>query len=94
LCLPRAASVSCRHSRRTVYGHKDLLERIRAHTQLAPAPAPRDDTGSNSIIAALRHQLTAKDTQSAELKAKLRDRDSTIATLYGQLEQRAPSPHN
>jgi DNA-binding transcriptional MerR regulator len=56
-------------------------------------PAPDTET---SIVAALRARLTAKDTQIAELKAALRERDRTISTLHGKLERmldgRANSP--
>ncbi len=53
-------------TRKTIYHHKDLLARIRAHTQLAPAPTP-DDRGSNNIVAALRIALSAKDNEIAAL---------------------------
>jgi hypothetical protein len=62
---------------------------IHAHRPLA---AITDDipptTGTdNSIVAALRARLTAKDAQIAELKAALRDRDHTIAALHGELDR-------
>jgi hypothetical protein len=43
--------------------------------------------GSNSIIDALRRQLAAKDTEITKLRARVRERNNTIATLYGQREQ-------
>ena len=47
------------------------------------APATAADT---SIVAALRGRLTAKDLQTADLKAAcLRERQQTIATLHGLL---------
>lgn len=76
-------------TRKTIY-HQHLLARIRAHTQLAPAPSA-DDGRSNGIIAALRAQLTAKHKEIASLKTMLRQRDTTIAMLYGKLEQHTPA---
>jgi hypothetical protein len=49
-----------------------------------PPPVAGTET---SITAALRSRLTAKDAQIAELKAALRDRDHTIATLHGELDK-------
>jgi len=76
-------------TRNSIHRRKDVLARIRAHQPLAAVtddipPAPHGDT---SIVAALRHRLTAKDNQIADLKAALRERDRTIALLHGQLDK-------
>ena len=52
-----------------------------------PDDTPPPPDTETSIIAALRARLTAKDTQIAQLKATLRDRDRTIAALHGALER-------
>ncbi len=54
-------------------------------TVTADPPPPESET---SILAALRSRLTAKETQIADLKAALRQRDNTIAALHGELEKR------
>lgn len=76
-------------SRTAIHRRKELLALIRAHR---PLEAVRDDTTpppptENSIVAALRSRLIAKDTQIAELKTQLRQRDQTIAVLHGELER-------
>ena len=70
-------------TRKAVYSHPELLARIRAHTHLAPAPEGAGQR-SNSIIDALRRQLVAKDTEIAKLRAQLRERNNTVATLGDQ----------
>ncbi len=76
-------------SRTAIHRRKELLALIRAHR---PLEAVHDDTTpppttENSIVAALRSRLIAKDTQIAELKTQLRQRDQTIAVLHGELER-------
>ncbi|MCB0939143.1 MAG: hypothetical protein E6Q56_10675 [Mycobacterium sp.] len=73
-------------TRKAVYAHPDLLARIRAHSRLAPAPE-NPDQPSNSIIDALRRQITTKEAEITKLRAKITQQNTTIATLYGQLEQ-------
>jgi hypothetical protein len=82
-------------TRNSIHRRRDVVARIRAHRPLAAVtddipPAPGGDT---SIIAALRGRLTAKDTQIAELKAALRERDRTIALLHGQLDRLDTASH-
>ena len=48
-----------------------------------PPPGPKPASSPHSGA-----RLTAKDTQIAELRAALRERDRTIATLHGELEKR------
>jgi uncharacterized protein involved in exopolysaccharide biosynthesis len=77
-------------TRKSIYRRQDLVALIRAHRPLAsvpddsPPPARDQET---SIVAALRARLTAKDTQIADLKTTLRQRDRTIAALHGELEK-------
>ena len=76
-------------TRKSIHHRKDVVARIRAHRPLAAVadditPATGTDT---SIVAALRARLTAKDTQIAELRSALRERDRTIAILHGQLDR-------
>ena len=76
-------------TRNSIHRRKDVLALIRSHRPLTAvtddvAPAP---SGDSSIVAALRARLTAKDTQIADLKALLRERDRTIAILHGQLDR-------
>lgn len=82
--VARTAAVT----RKTIYAHPDLLERIRAHTPLrvlAPAPAVRPPEAHNSIVAALRRQLTTQQTQLAKLKAELKARDDALAAAHGEI---------
>ena len=80
----KAVSEKAHVARKTIYGHPDLLATIRAHAREKPVDvAPhRADTG---IIEALRSQLTAKDTKIRQLRDTLRQRDETIARLYGEI---------
>jgi hypothetical protein len=77
-------------TRNSIHRRPEILALVRAQRPLTavtddtPAPASGTD---NSIVAALRSRLTAKDTQIAELKAALRQRDHTIAVLHGQLDK-------
>ncbi|WP_277830407.1 hypothetical protein [Speluncibacter jeojiensis] len=75
-------------SRKTIYKHHDLLARIRAHTRTATAIPASASGGDNAIVAALRAQLTHKEAEIRSLNATLRERDSTIARLYGRLDSR------
>jgi len=86
-------------SRKTIYNHTDLLERIRDHRQqprvvvAEPAPAL---AGHNPIISALRNELTAqKDRYEGEisrLKAQLRARDDELAAVHGELHRQLTRP--
>ena len=76
-------------TRNSIHRRPEILALIRAQR---PLTAVTDDItpppqGDNSIVAALRGRLTAKDAQIADLKAALRDRDHTIAVLHGQLDK-------
>lgn len=77
-------------TRKSIYQRHDLVALIRAHRPVATVPddKPSLPDTETSIVAALRARLTAKDTQIAQLKSTLRDRDRTIATLHGELEKR------
>ena len=76
-------------SRKTIYGHPDLRAQIQAHAQITPAPEP-SGTLEDSIITALRSQLTAKDTEISRLRAEIRRQETVIATLYGALDHQTP----
>jgi hypothetical protein len=76
-------------TRKSIYSRDDLVALIRAHRPVTALPddaSPQPDT-ETSIVAALRARLTAKDAQVADLKAALRERDRTIATLHGELDK-------
>jgi capsule polysaccharide export protein KpsE/RkpR len=76
-------------TRKSIYRRDDPVALIRAHRPVTavpddpPPPADRE----TSIVAALQARLTAKDTQIADLKAALRERDRTIAALHGELDK-------
>ncbi|NGX06278.1 DUF6262 family protein [Mycobacteroides franklinii] len=73
-------------TRKTIYAHPDLLERIRAHSPLhLAAPAPPTPDSQNSIVAALRRQLTTQQTQLANLKAELKAREDALAAAHGEI---------
>jgi uncharacterized protein involved in exopolysaccharide biosynthesis len=52
-----------------------------------PVVEATPNSRDNSIIAALRAQLAAKDNQIKKLKTTLAEQKSTIEMLYGQLDQ-------
>lgn len=86
--LAREAEVS----RSVIHRRPALRERIKTLaplTEIPDEPPPPADS-ENSINAALRIRLKAKDAQVAELKAQLRERDTIIATLHGELARRPP----
>jgi Family of unknown function (DUF6262) len=75
--------------RKTIYKHDDLvavIDQYRRH----PTPADLAATGrETSIVAALRTQLAAKESEIRTLKAQVHQHESTIALLYGQLDSRS-----
>ena len=78
-------------TRKAIHRREDLLALIRAHRPIDAVEAdaaPSTPGPESSIVAALRSRLVAKDTQIAELKAAVRDRDRAIAVLHGELEKR------
>ncbi|MEZ0362873.1 DUF6262 family protein [Mycobacterium sp. pUA109] len=79
-----------RVTRKSIHRRPALLAKIETHRTVTATPAqdpPASGSGESSIIAALRNRLVAKDTQIAELRAALRERDRTIAVLHGELER-------
>lgn len=78
-------------TRPSIHRRPRLLALIKAHQTLAAVdtadPPQARPNGESGIVAALRSRLTAKDTQIAELKATLRERDQTIATLHGEIDR-------
>lgn len=92
-----AVARTAKVTRKTIYAHPDLLERIRAHTTLhvmAPAPQPRPPAtdSQNSIVAALRRQLTTQQTQLAKLKAELKAREDALAAAHGEIARLSNPP--
>lgn len=71
-------------TRKTIYNHPDLREKIRAQATVTPAPDPTPT--DNTIVSALRTQLTAKDAEIRRLRAEINDKDDLIASLYGRLD--------
>ncbi|MBE5494965.1 MULTISPECIES: hypothetical protein [Mycobacteroides] len=83
-------------TRKTIYAHPDLLERIRAHVPLhltAPPPTGPAPDSQNSIVAALRRQLTTQQTQLAKLKAELKARDQALAAAHGEIARLSNAQH-
>lgn len=77
-------------TRKSIHYRPDLLALIRAHQPLAAvdtAAPPQATDGEPSIVTALRSRLTAREDLITELKATLRERDRTIATLHGEIEK-------
>lgn len=87
-------------SRKTIYNHTDLLEKIRNHRRqprVVPAQAA-PVAGNNPIIAALHNELanqkTRYEAELARLKARLRQREDELAAAHGELHRlttRGPS---
>ncbi|MDS1112716.1 DUF6262 family protein [Gordonia westfalica] len=80
-------AIRAKVARKTIYANPDLREKIQAHSRITAVPDSAPGTEDNSIVSALRAQLTAKDSELRELKNALQQRDNTIAILYGRLEQ-------
>lgn len=72
--------------RKTVYKHDDLVAVIDAYRHQPTSTENVAITRETSIVAALRAQLAAKDTEIRTLRTKLTEREATIALLYGQLD--------
>jgi hypothetical protein len=85
--LAREAGVS----RSVIHRRAELREQIRTYaplTEVPDEPPPAAIGAESSIVAALRARLKAKDAQNTELKSQLRERDTIIATLHGELARR------
>ncbi|MCH9732069.1 MAG: transposase [Actinomycetia bacterium] len=72
--------------RKTIYKHDDLVAVIDAYRHHPASPDNASPTRETSIMAALRAQLAAKDSEIRTLRSKLAEQESTIALLYGQLD--------
>lgn len=89
-------------SRKTIYNHADLLERIRNHRQrprVVAAEPSSTPAAHNPIISALRNELAAQkaryEGEIARLRAQLRQRDDELAAVHGELHRqltRHPGP--
>jgi hypothetical protein len=89
--LSREADVS----RSVIHRRTELRQRIRTLAPLSEVPdepPPPATDSENSILAALRTRLKTKENQIKELKTQLRERDTIIATLHGELARRPPAP--
>jgi chromosome segregation ATPase len=91
---PNAVARHAQVARKTVYNHTDLFDEIRA---AATAPQPQiaeaaiESAGSSSITAALRQQLRtqkrAHDTETATLKADIKDLNQQLAAAHGEIHR-------
>lgn len=79
-----SVAVRAHVTRKTIYNHPDLREKIRTHSTIAAPPEPA--TTDSTIVSALRAQLTSRDNEITRLRAELRAKDTLIATLYGRLD--------
>lgn len=81
-------------SRKTVYNHNDLFDRIRNHRPAPRAVVDPPPRRHDPITAALRNELANQkaryEAQLATLKAQLRQRDKELAAAHGALH-RAPT---
>jgi hypothetical protein len=77
-------------TRRTIYNHADLLDRIRAHGS-PPVPASAHEGDDNPVTAALRRQLEIQkasyEATIARLEEQLRDRDEALAAVRVELQR-------
>jgi hypothetical protein len=64
-----------------------VIDQYRRHPASTEPPI---NCRENSIIAALRTQLAAKDDEIRKLRTHLREHETTIALLYGRLDQTQP----
>ncbi|PVA74079.1 DUF6262 family protein [Mycobacteroides abscessus] len=79
-------------SRSVIHRRPELRQQINALQPLQTVPdepPPPTPAGiESSIITALRTRLKAKDAHIGDLKAQLREKDTIIATLHGELAHR------
>ncbi len=88
--LAREAGVS----RSVIHRRPELLERIRLLgplTEVSDEPVASPAAPESSIVTALRTRLKAKEIQITDLKNQLRERETIIATLHGELANRPPA---
>lgn len=78
-------------SRKTIYSHPDLRAQIQAHSRVRAVPVDHPTPVEDSIVTALRSQLTAKDSEIKRLREEIRRQETRIATLYGALESKSVS---
>ena len=75
--------------RKTIYKHDDLVAVIDQYRRRPVAAGDPSNGRENSILAALRTQLAAKDAEIRRLRTLVREHESTIALLYGQLDSQS-----
>jgi hypothetical protein len=92
--VARAAGVT----RKTVYKHTDLLERIRTQGKRTRSVDNQTATGDNAIVAALRHELTTQrsryEAEINQVREQLNDRERSLAAAYSEIHRlRAQQSH-
>jgi hypothetical protein len=88
--LAREAGVS----RSVIHRRPELVERIHSlapMTEVMDEPVACAAASESSIVTALRSRLKAKEIQINDLKNQLRERETIIATLHGELANRPPA---
>ena len=74
-------------SRKTIYKHKDLYAAIDQHRQLhASAKVDPTTKHESALITGLRRKIAAQQDEIRALRAAVADKDTTIAVLYGRLD--------
>lgn len=76
-------------TRKTIYQHDDLHTLIRAHSHPTAADASEYEVG-DQVDKALLQRIADQDSEIAILKAALREREQTIASLRSELSRREP----
>lgn len=90
---PHAVARRAKVARKTIYNHTDLLDEIRA-AQTTPRPQIADTapaSAGSSIDAGLRQQLRIQrrqyDTDTAALKAEIKDLHQQLAVAHGEIHR-------
>lgn len=82
-----AVAARAKVSRKTIYKHKDLYASIDQHRQLrASASIDQPSKRESAVITALRRKIAAQQDEIKALRAAAADKDTTIALLYGRLD--------
>lgn len=91
--VARAAGVT----RKTIYKHTDLLERIRAHAKRPRSVNLQTAADDNAIVAALRHELATQrsryEAEINQIREQLKDRERALAAAHGEIDRLKAQPH-